>query len=124
MTVRIELNDEYSGFAGYDLAHVSVVVGNTNVQSMFVNYETRNRHLKNVGRAGYNQQLMVVGGNYPIRIEDRDFTLLGSEVPDLDSFQANRIIAPLVDYMRRGLLKVFQDDTELTPEQVIDYQSP
>ena len=115
MAVEIQINEASPKFAGLDMRHVSIVIGAVGQSPMFYNFKRADTH---VGNAGTNNKMLVVSKLHPLVFENQDFALMATND---DSFYASRTLSPLVDYMRKGLIKVFKDTVEQTPDQIQNY---
>lgn len=114
MTITIAVNGSSPRFTGLDMKKLSVVIGAVSNPPMFYGFERRKGE---VGQAGTNNKLLAVSPAFPLRFEDHDFTLMGSH----DPYHASRTLSLLIDFMRKGLIKVDHDGTNMTPEDILTF---
>jgi len=114
MTISITLNKDSATFMGLDLKKVSLVIGAVSNPPMFYNFARRKA---GVGEPGTNNKLLTVCASYPLDFEDHDFTLMGSQ----DPYHASRTLSLLIDLMRKDMVNVFHDGTEMTPEDILTF---
>jgi hypothetical protein len=118
--VEISVNMSYPKFVGLAPREVRVDVSAVGFSPPFLNFiQDVELTFQTIGRPGTNHKQFAVRGDYPIRFVAEDFALLGNNAASPDTYQASRVIASLVDMVRRGVLVVKHSGTTLTPEQVL-----
>ena len=126
MTVAILIDETYPKFAsliasGTDRRKISVPIGTVGHNPTFYNFTQRTLSFSSIGEAGTNPRLPIVNGGRPLEFENADFKLLGTESGAKDALKAGQFIAALIDYMRKGVLKVTKDGAPAIPADILTF---
>lgn len=120
--VEVSVNMGYQKFAGYAPKDIRVDISAIGFSPPFINYiQDIPLIYQTIGQPGTNHKQFAIRGDYPIRFVAEDFALLGNAAPSPDSYQASRVIASLVDMVRRQILNVTHNGVLLTAEQVLSF---
>jgi len=122
MTIRISVDETYPKFAALApevLKKVSVSIGPSNASSVFFSYDAYPLNFSTVGDAGVNQATLMVSYRRPLSFSDEAFGVFGNV--NNSSYTAVRLASMLADYVKRGVLKVEQNGTPLTPEDILTF---
>jgi hypothetical protein len=116
--VTIEVNLSHPNFTGLDPKEITVVVGSSGQSTPFLNYTRYPVGTYDYGEPGTNPRILNVGGDRMIRFSDIGFALLGNKN---DLFHANKITAPLIDYVENNVLIVKKDGVVMSVSDIYNF---
>jgi hypothetical protein len=118
--VKISVNASHPMFTGLDMKHVRIIVGTLDEPSLFYNFKPYGQINNTVSDAATNHRILELSPSRPLIFESNyDFYLLGNVVED--PFQCSRALAPLVNYIRNGILTFEKDGAAQTADQVMQF---
>ena len=119
LMVKVSVNLSHPKFAGLDPKKIRVVVGSVGIAPTFYPFITRKPDLENVGEANTNDRIFDVSTRHPVEFTNAEFALLGKASGD--TLLAGSTLAPLVDFVREGILIVEKDGVAQTYVQLLNY---